>query len=275
MLLDTLSPTALVMRGLIEGVPSEEYHAAPGTSKTGLDQLDRSPAHFLEYITSGNKETPARRFGQLFHRYILEPDLCRLAVWDGPARNTKAGKEAWSEFLEKHQGHEIVTAEEAATLEGMRKSVYAHPAARDLMDIPGRCELSRWNIEPNTDELCKVRPDKLLSLGFACDLKTCEDASPEGFAKSAARYRYHVQAAFYQDIGQMERDFPFIAVEKTAPFAVGVYRLSREDISAGRYFYLKGLERLAQCKISNSWPAYSEKIETLTLPAWAKKELPE
>lgn len=275
MLLDTLSPAALVAKGIIEGLESDDYHAAPGTSKTGLDQLDRSPAHYLEYITNGNKETPARRFGRIFHRFILEPDLCRLAVWDGPARNTKAGKEAWSEFLEKYAGHEIVNAEENSALEGMRASVYAHPAARDLLDIPGRCELSRWNYEPNTYELCKVRPDKLLDIGRAFDLKSCEDASPSGFARSCAKYRYHVQAAFYPDIAGIDQDFPFVAVEKSPPYAVAVYRLNKSDVDLGRYLYLKALERLSECKISKSWPAYSENIETLTLPAWVKKEMPE
>lgn len=273
MLLDTLSPTALVARDLIEGLAGDEYHALPGTSKTGLDKLAKSPAHYLAYIQGEDKDTEAKRFGRLFHRYILEPDLCRLAVWDGPARNKKAGKEAWAEFQEKYAGHEIVSAEESAALEGMRASVYAHPKARELMQAPGRCELSRWTYDQRTGELCKVRPDRLLDIGMAFDLKSCKDASPRGFAKACAERRYHVQGAFYPDkLDLDEKRFPFIAVEKEQPYACAVYELDPDAVEFGRYLYEKDLIRLAECKISKQWPAYSERIETLKLPAWATKE---
>lgn len=266
-------PTAdLVSMGLVEDLESEAYHKAPGVSKSGLDRFSRSPAHYMAYLQGQTKETDALRFGRLFHRYILEPDSCRLAVWDGPARNTKEGKAAWAEFLDKFAGCEVVSAEDHAKLTGMRDAVYAHPAARDLLSIPGRSELSRWSYDPASGELCKCRPDRLLDIGMALDLKSTENASPKAFAKSCADYRYHVQAAYYPDVLDLdEKRFPFIAVEKSAPYAVGVYELSPEDVEMGRYLYQRDLLKISECKISKSWPAYSEQIEPLTLPAWATK----
>lgn len=272
MLLDTMSVTALIANGLIEGIPVEEYHAAPGVSKTGLDHFSRSPAHFQAYLNEDHAEAPALRFGRIFHRYILEPDECKLAVWDGPARNTKAGKEAWAEFQEKYAGAEIVTAEEQASLEGMRASVFAHPVARDYLSAPGRSELSRWGYDPQSGELCKVRPDKLLDAGLVFDLKSAKDASPKGFARACAERRYHVQAAFYPDVLSLdEKSMPFIAVEKEPPYACAVYILDEDAVEFGRYLYQRDLMRIAECKISKRWPAYSEGIEKISLPAWATK----
>ncbi|MFZ5426657.1 MAG: PD-(D/E)XK nuclease-like domain-containing protein [Thermodesulfobacteriota bacterium] len=272
MLLDTMSVTALIANGLIEGIPAEEYHSAPGVSKTGLDHFSRSPAHFQAYLNEDRAETPALRFGRIFHRFILEPDLCRLAVWDGPARNTKAGKEAWGEFQERNAGAEIVSAEERDALEGMRASVYAHPMAKAYLMAPGRCELSKWAYDQESGELCKVRPDKLLDAGLSFDLKSAKDASPRGFAKACAERRYHVQAAFYPDVlGLDDKRMPFIAVEKEPPYACAVYMLDDDAVSVGRRLYRRDLARLAECKISKSWPAYSEGIEQISLPAWATK----
>jgi hypothetical protein len=31
------------------------------------------------------------------------------------------------------------------------------------------------------------------------------------------------------------------------------------------------LQRLAECREADRWPSYSDSIETLTLPDWAKK----
>ena len=47
--------------------------------------------------------------------------------------------------------------------------------------------------------------------GVLSDLKSVQDASPEGFAQGIANYRWHRQAAFYLDGCEMER-FNFIAV---------------------------------------------------------------
>lgn len=270
--LSAFSMSDLVLAGLIEGLPSDTYHAAGGVSKTGLDHFSRSPAHFRAYLEAPRKETDAMRFGRIFHAFILEPDICRIAVWDGPTRNTKAGKEAWAEFQYRNAGAEIVTAEEHAALEGMRTSVYAHPMARLYLEAPGRCELSKWAYDPQSGEACKVRPDKLLDAGLVFDLKSAKDASPRGFAKACAERLYHVQAAFYPDIlGLGDKRMPFIAVEKEPPYACAVYILRPEDVELGRYLYRQGLMRLAECKISKSWPAYSEGIEEISLPAWAAK----
>lgn len=268
--MDAQTPAAdLVMAGLVPGVPSEIYHSMPGMSKTGLDRFARSPAHFRAYLEGAKLETSALRFGRIFHRFILEPDVCRLAVAPAMDKRTKSGKAEYEAFLLESDGCDVVSLEESEQLNRMRDAVYAHPSASALL-TGGKSEYSRWWYDEQSGELCKCRPDYHREDGIVADLKSTEDASPAGFAKSCAKYRYHVQAAFYLD-GLKGEYFPFIAVEKAPPYAVGVYVLGAEEIEMGRYTYKRDLMRLADCKISHSWPAYSDRIEELRLPAWAMK----
>jgi len=65
--------------------------------------------------------------------------------------------------------------------------------------------------------------------------------------------------------------FVFIAVEKTAPYAVGVYCLDPASVAMGRERNLRNLDLLESCQSSGHWPAYSSEIETISLPAWASK----
>jgi hypothetical protein len=65
------------------------------------------------------------------------------------------------------------------------------------------------------------------------DVKTTEDASIEAFSKTIAQYGYAQQAAYYMDLLGASH-FVFIAVEKTAPYAVGVYCLDAASIAVGR-----------------------------------------
>ena len=105
-------------------------------------------------------------------------------------------------------------------------------------------------------------------------MKSTADASPEEFARSIAKYRYHVQDAFYsegyyQATGQWPRGFVFIAVEKTAPYAVACYSLDDDAKAYGRELFQRDLETLLEAEKSQEWTAYSQEIETLSLPAWA------
>jgi hypothetical protein len=60
-----------------------------------------------------------------------------------------------------------------------------------------------------------------------------QDASPSGFARSIATFRYHVQASHYLTGLHGAERFVFIAVEKTAPYAVAVYELDAAAMAAG------------------------------------------
>jgi len=269
----------LIQVGLIPNIPIEEYHRHASVSKSQLDQFAKSPAHYLASLTAPRKKTPAMRIGSLFHGLVLEPERVKVAVAPDGDKRTKDGKAAWEAFCLENAGAEIVTADEGEMLNGMAESIRKHPAASALLSGPGTAEGSCWWYDNGSGELCRCRPDFYRAdLGIIVDLKTTDDASPAGFAKSIWKYAYHRQAAIYMDgtssaTGDHVKGFVFVAVEKASPYAVGVYRLDMQGEEAGRVSYQSLLLDLAGCKINRNFPAYSNKIETISLPAYAVKEV--
>jgi exodeoxyribonuclease VIII len=168
-------------------------------------------------------------------------------------------------------------------LHGMRDAVLNHPAAGALL------------------RNCR---------DVVIDLKTTDDASPEGFSKSIANWRYDVQAPYYLDglrealrqsgdqppaEGAAElsaywidektgvlcrcrpdfwrgepKHFVFIAVEKKPPYAVGVYVLDEESMALGAAKYRANLNTYAECLANDNWPGYGDKVQTISVPAWSK-----
>jgi exodeoxyribonuclease VIII len=188
----------------------------------------------------------------------------------------------WSDVLaswtEKNAGRTILSDEQFAQLQAMRDAVMEHPMARALLtNRPGVAEHSVYWNDPITGELCRCRPDFWREDDVIVDLKTTDDASPEGFAKSIANWRYDVQDPYYRDgiklaTGRTIKAFVFLAVEKKFPHAVGCYVLDQESIELGRAQYRADLNRFHECRVSAEWPGYGDKIQTITLPAWHAKK---
>jgi exodeoxyribonuclease VIII len=160
----------------------------------------------------------------------------------------------------------------------MGRAVLGHPAAALLLGMAGEAETTHMWTEPTTGLQCKCRPDWISEDGgIVVDLKTTEDASPREFRRSIAKWRYHVQAGWYMAgieaaYGKRPSGFIFIAVEKKPPFAVGVYAADEQMIERGYETAMRDLQTLAECKASGRWPAYSDRIEPISLPAWMTGE---
>ena len=264
--------------GVYEGIPNAEYHCGPGISKSGLDLVHRSPMHYHAVVTAANDRTPtaAQELGTAAHALILEPGVFADSYVLAPKfdRRTKEGKAASAEFDAENEGKICLQPEAWEQLHAMASAVHSHQAAHALLtSCPGEAEKSVYWIDATTGVLCRCRPDWWRDDFIIPDLKTTEDASPEGFAKSMANYRYDVQAAFYMDgiqaaTGKRPKSFVFIAVEKKPPYAVGVYVLDSESLELGRAQYQHDLRIFAECERTGEWPGYGDKIQTISLPAW-------
>ncbi len=250
---------------------NREYQRHVGVSKSGLDRIDQSPAHYRAWLTEPSKATPALVFGSAAHCSVLESDeyLDRYVMAPPEIdRRTKEGKAAWSEL--ESSGKTILSADDWQKIIDMNCSIADHPVANELL-ADGVAESSIFAELLGVNVKC--RPDWIHDNSVLVDLKTTENAGPNAFAKSVANFRYHVQAAFYTDIcresGIDVKAFVFIAVEKNPPFAVSVYELDSDSIEVGRTLYQRNLETYRRCRETDHWPAYSTAIETLTLPRWA------
>lgn len=254
-----------------------EYHARPEISKSGLDMVHRSPLHFWNRYLNPDREpespTPATVIGSALHTRVLEPHLFydEYAVSpEGIDRRTKEGKLRWADFEQESAGKTLLKAEDAAQIEKMAKAVHGHPAAKLLLSKPGKAEQSYFWTDDNTGVQCKCRPDwHTEDRRIIVDVKTTEDASPSKFMRSSVlTYRYHVQAWYYMQGLPEAEVFLFVAVEKKAPFAVGVYSLPAKLLERGLEEAQADLRTIAECQSTGVWPGYGNEVQELPLPKW-------
>jgi hypothetical protein len=266
--------------GIYSGLSNELYHSGPGLSKSSLDVLAKSPAHFydryLSPVKERREETAAMAFGTAFHTCVLEPhDFANWVVLDKVDRRTKEGKAAAeaAEAKASAQGGRVINRADMDVISAMNTAILSHPVAEHLET--GVPELSVYWIDEDSGVFCRCRPDWLGSSAVV-DLKTTDDASPKGFLRSAYIYRYWVQAAFYLDgLSANGIDVPyfiFAAVEKARPYPVVAYNPTHEMIQAGRREYRRLLKLYADCASSKTWPGYPLWAD-MELPSWAKERI--
>jgi hypothetical protein len=246
-----------------------DYHADPAVSASHLHAIARSPYHYwsryLDPKRSPVEPTAAMRLGSLVHCAVLEPDELSARYTIAPDRRTKAGKEQAERMAAA--GIEAVTQSDMTLALSMAASVRVHPAAAALL-AQGKAEQSFWWDDSATGLRCKCRPDWYYGTTVV-DLKTTTDASPSGFARSIATFRYHMQASHYLTGLHGAERFVFIAVEKTAPYAVAVYELDAAALAAGNELRQRDMRVIADCQATKEWPGYGDDCQTLSLPSWA------
>jgi len=246
-------------------------------SKSALDLFQRSPAHYKAWIDGHDrKETDALRFGQAMHVALLEPErfsdtyIVEPDFGDCRGKANRAARDAWRE---SNANRVVVSNDNQSSITAMQRSFFAHPTASKLLH-GGISEVSlRW-VDDETGVVCKARADRWNpDRKLAVDLKSTDDASPEGFAKSVAKWRYHVQDALYRAgfaaCGEPVEHFALVAIEKEPPYAVAVYTLDTEAVAKGHSLARAGIEMMRVCLDTKSWVAYSNGVSELALPRWA------
>ena len=231
--------------------------------------FQQTPLHFKHQQTAPRKETTAMTIGSAVHCAVLEPEhfTQRYVVAPELDKRTKAGKEACAEL--EASGKVVLSATDYTMISSVATSVMNHPTASKLL-TGGRAEVAVFGEIDGVAAKCKC--DYLREGVAIIDLKTTDDAGD--FSRSVSKWGYAQQAAWYQDvmisIGQPVRAFIFVVVEKTAPYAVATYELSEEWVELGRQQNQRALALFKNCTESGNWFGYSEGIEMLSPPAWAK-----
>ena len=255
---------------------NEEYHAKTKyESSTTVRKVLVSPKKYLYDKTAESVPTKAMEEGTAIHTYFLENELFKNRYCFKPKAfngRTKEGKQ----WMEEHGHLNVLAAEWEENLIHMNHSFLDSPA-KIIYDIKGLTELSYFS-EDLSGIKAKCRPDWISSDGHTVvDLKTTQDASPKGFQKSIGQFGYHIQSSFYmrvlQNLDVPVKEFIFIAIEKTAPFCVGVYRASTEMLEEGNKKVDEAINQILWCKENDSYPDYTpNEIETISLPPWMTKK---
>ena len=266
------------MKPGIHVLSNEDYHKGSGLSKSGIEEMRRSPAHFkARYIDRiiDSDPTPAMLAGTLAHCATLEPleFAMRYAVGPDVSRVTKAWKEFESSLP---AGVTCIKPDDYAKAWAQSNALRILPDVADAM-MSGRPEVSAYWTDADTGILCKCRPDWVHHCqggAIILDVKTASDASPDGFSKAVAKFGYHRQAAWYSDgyfaaSGVPVIGFVFAVVESEPPYAAACYVLDQKSVEQGRRECREALNKFAWCKANNEWPGYQSGISEISLPAWA------
>lgn len=266
--------------GIYYAMSNEAYHSGPGVSKSGLDLIAVNPSAYIWH-----KQAPvdylalqALDLGSALHCALLEPTEFEKRFIVAPEFNRRAtaGREAESEFLAQAyaDGMTPLTHEDAAKLRIMKDSVMAHPVARLIFEAQGHNEASIYWNDTETNELCRIRPDRMPlipELGpLVVDVKKVDGL--DRFDRHVSDFRYHVQDAMYTDgyrnhFGETP-DFLFLIVSSSISagrYGVDVVRLPEDWKQDGHDLYRRDLQAYAACRQTDDWLH----VRTLNRPRWA------
>ena len=278
--------------GIMPGVPDAVYRKWAFASRSQLESMRRSAAHFWHDLNNPREATDELTFGAAFHTLILEPTQWDKRVVivpeDAPEKRSKADKEWWAVFNQNNIDKLIIDREEYEQMTAMRDAIKWHKTAWLLLaGVPAAGSATVAHSEltvvwPHPAGVtCKSRLDRYVrSMGDVTitDLKSCRNAHPAVFSKDAEGYGYFREMGFYRQAISIMEGIPeedirchIVAVEKDPPHGVIFYDMPHEDLCIGRDQMAEAVARFAACLESGEFPGYPQELKTLTLPAWAKK----
>lgn len=257
----------------------EAYEKLEGANFSTTKELDRSPIHYLHALEVGREMTGPLEVGLGTHLAVFEPARfeSEVVIWTGKVRNGHA----WDAFEAEARaaGKLILREKDRELVMRLSAAVHASPQAREYLALKGEAEKPlQWTEQVGEEEVrCKCRLDWRCPRGLL-DLKSVQDASPDGFGRAALKYLWYLQGAWYQRGDAASNKgvvlpFAFCAVEKTPPHVVQVYTLEDEALELGNAKMDELLGKLVELrkdwKKRRSWPGYSRESMPLQLPPWA------
>lgn len=258
----------------LPGLDAATYHAAEALSGSGAKQILKSPAHFRLSRDKPKAPTDNMQFGTVVHTGVLEPDTFddRVVVAPDVNKRTKDGRAEFAAFEIANAGRIVLSREDYDRALACVYAVRSHPTAQALI-AGGTTELSLFWTDRQYGVPCKSRYD-VWNHGGCTDLKTCIDASPDGFSRAIGTFGYHTSAAFYLSGGEhvfnaTPEFFAFVCVESEPPHAVACYALDRPSILAGINLCDEALRRYKRARELGVWEGYASTVEPINAPKWA------
>lgn len=255
--------------GIIKDMSNEMYHSTSGISSSAVKTVyKKSLAHW-----KGEKRTQTAAFtiGSATHAALLEPER-DLLVKGGKTKNTKT----WLGLKADLKPDQVLLTEvEYHVVNRMATSVLSNNLCRNILkDKDRQNEVSIFAEDPFTGLVIKCRPDCMIEHeGSLYDVKTTQDASPHGFARECQTYAYDLQAAHYiwtcQKAGLTHiKNFSFICVEKSAPYASHVHHVSEELLESATERMHRTLAVIAEAEVKDDYGTGWGEYTILEKPKW-------
>lgn len=258
----------------IYDMPEDEYHAHTALSVSGAKKLlpPSCPAIFRHEQTAGQRHRREFDFGHAAHLAVLGSGP-ELHVVSADNYQTKAARTERDEAYAR--GAVPLLAAEFDTVQAMAAALRSHPLAPQLFAGGGLAEQSLFWTDPATGVNCRARLDWLSHR--VVDYKTSTSVDLGHISRAVESFGYYMQASWYLDGGihldlvPEDAEFLFVFQDKSPPHLVTVVELDETALKIGRERNQYAREIYRDCLESGVWPAYSDSVERISLPAWAQR----
>jgi hypothetical protein len=249
-----------------------EYQDIDALNWSSLKLMHESPLMYRWRERHPRKDTQALSLGRMVHMAVLEPERFEECCVRRPSEfdswRTKASKEWRQEQLDA--GREVMTDEDAETIERVREAIVWHADAMRLLQGTRREEALTWTVDGVE---CKGRVDAIAASRIV-DLKTTRDLGLF-VRKGAAELLYHGQLAWYLDgaiaAGACSPDAGafVVAVETSEPYDCAAFRLGEESLDAGHDLWRSLIDQWITCRDTGLWLGKFPSLTFLDMPRWA------
>lgn len=257
---------------LLKSISFDEYRKIKAVNQTLIKEVLENPYYFANDLEKPKKESTALDFGSLLHDCILTPNELGAKYLFADVEKVDARTKEGKALKEQAASDGKILVDGALANLAWQIIEQNQPILDALIDREhGVCEATITGELYGFD--CKARLDYFSSSKEILDLKFVQSSKPNDFAKTAANFGYHIQAAFYQMLAGTD-SFTFLAIEKEAPFMVGIYELDSVAIDLGKEKIKKAFEIMLNKKhyMQNIWKNEADlecTRQVLSLPAFA------
>lgn len=278
---------------LHQGLTYEQYDLTPGLRASTLKAMMKSPAH---YKHQKQKDSEAFNFGKVVHGFLeqgfaysnqfaVEPVFkgrTQKGEWTTNPNciEVKENRAIWYDKLSKDTI--VVSQEDYNNIIGCLNAIGTHSKLKEYLK-DGMRESTAWVKDPDSGLILKFRPDFISKEGYIVDFKTTADASQDYFdgqilGKRRGQQFYILQAAHYCYCAKLlglekPKFFMWIAIEKTAPYGIGIYTAEEMELEYGHLYRHRLTAQYAECLAKDIWPSYSESAKRIELNKYQQDEL--
>ena len=275
--------------GFYRNLPEKEYHASEGVSKSDMNQILRSPAHWK---SPDPPDTEAMEFGSAMHPGILEPDRFKkeFVVYPanclvGSGEGQRSRKKDFDDAVAANK-QTVIKPDCMDQITAMKDAILLNPDVKELQLLEGgESELSAYYHDTDFEVLTRIRIDYLNpNTHRLADVKSTTDAREHKFTGIAYDKGYQIQAGHYlytttRLTNVTHDEFYFIAVErpkvKGQYVGVMVYRADNEMITNGLLQRSRALTIYKECVKADQWSGYPPGVRPLSLPGWVRRKEPQ
>ena len=278
------------MQSIVNDLSIKAYHEDKNyLSASSIKEAMKSMKHFNWYRNQPKEDQFKAHFdlGNAFELLLLDHFQgtnefeSEVIVFDETQRPeqdkgiTSKINQEWKQSILNGDKY-VIFPKDLEVLNAMKDSCLNDPTIVKLLSNTDKQVSLFWEDAQSGLKL-KSRPDVNKSkANVLVDIKTCDSASPEDFARSVAKFNYPIQAAIQMRgcvatglMPQVDKYY-WLAVEKKAPFCAQIYEFDPNDWGAADMAVGMVLNKIAQ----GGNHGYSERADnslgiiTLQLPKY-------